>query len=192
MLWIGVAHDVWAGALIAGLGVGLLVGVSKLLDLRATARTRALMANPRPVAAAPRSSRRRRRRVVPTGRRAGRPRVARAASPDDGALRSTTAGASVFELPATQRVRRTSATERHQSPGDRPVEPLGVAVSQRAPVGAPLAPASVCRSADSRSQRVPSAGRRGPNSQATAVSLTRTSSSGAMRAVRAARVRLVH
>lgn len=50
LLWIGVAQDVWAGALIAGLGIGLLVGVSKLLDLRATARTRALMATP-PVAA---------------------------------------------------------------------------------------------------------------------------------------------
>ena len=43
-LWIGVAHDVWAGALIAGLASGLLVGVSQLLDVRATARTRALMA----------------------------------------------------------------------------------------------------------------------------------------------------
>ena len=50
-LWIGVARDVWAGALIAGLGIGLLAGVSKLLDLRATARTRALMATAQPVAA---------------------------------------------------------------------------------------------------------------------------------------------
>ena len=51
LLWIGVAQDVWAGALIAGLGIGLLVGVSRLLDLRATARTRALMTTPQPVAA---------------------------------------------------------------------------------------------------------------------------------------------
>ena len=52
-LWIGVAHDVWAGALIAGLAIGLLVGVSKALDLLATARTRALMAAPRAAAAPP-------------------------------------------------------------------------------------------------------------------------------------------
>ena len=53
VLWIGVAQNVWAGALIAGLAIGLLVGAAKLLDLLATARTRAWMTAPPPPPAAP-------------------------------------------------------------------------------------------------------------------------------------------
>ena len=105
-------------------------------------------------------------------------------------VRSRRVEAALLDSPEWQRVRCTSAVERHQSPGEAPADVFGVATSHADPAGRPLM--TSCRIAVSRSQRVPSVGNFGPNSHASDCWLIRRSTSGANAAVAAGRVDLMH